>query len=73
VASALTPDQQKKVQALAKEPAIIAQVQADVAYGTSSGINQTPTLFVSRGAKVYTVSGTMSYTLLKSMLNDLLK
>jgi protein-disulfide isomerase len=73
VASALTPDQQKKVQALAKEPAIIAQVQADVMYGNSSGINQTPTLFISRGPKPYTVSGTMSYTLLKSLLNDLLK
>jgi protein-disulfide isomerase len=74
VASVLTPDQQKKVQALASEPAIAAQVQTEREYGVRSGVNQTPTLFISRGsAKPYAVSGTMSYTLLKSLLNDLLK
>jgi protein-disulfide isomerase len=73
VASVLTPDQQKKVQALAKEPAIAGEVQADADYAMRAGINSTPTLVVSRGSKSYTVPGSMSYTLLKSMLNDLLK
>ncbi len=73
VASVLTPEQQKKVQALAKEPATIGEVQADSDYALRTGLNSTPTLLVSRGSKSYTVPGSMNYTLIKSMLNDLLK
>jgi protein-disulfide isomerase len=74
VASVLTPEQQKKVQALAGDPSVLAEVQADVSYGTSSGINGTPTLFVSRGSKRYPVTGgVLAYNLLKSMIDDLLK
>jgi len=73
VAAALTPDQQKKVQALAADPAIAGEVQADADYALKSGINGTPTLIVTRNGKPYTVSGSMSYSLLKSLLDDLLK
>ncbi len=73
-AAVLTADQQKKVQALAKDPAVLKEVQDDVAYGTAIGIGQTPTLFLSRGSTRYPVFGSaLSYNLLKSMINDLLK
>ncbi len=49
VAAVPTPDQQKKVQALAKDPSVVKEVQDDVAYGTGAGVNETPTLFVSLG------------------------
>jgi protein-disulfide isomerase len=74
VASVLTPEQQKKVQALVGDPSVLAEVQADVSYGTSSGINGTPTLFVSRGSKRYQATGgVLGYNLLKSMIDDFLK
>jgi protein-disulfide isomerase len=74
VASVLTPDQQKKVQALAGDAAVLDEVQADVSYGAASGINGTPTLFISRGSKRYPASGgVLQYNLLKSMIDDLLK
>ena len=73
VAAVLSPEQQKKVQALAKDPAVLAEVQSDVSYATSSGVNSTPTLIVSRGSTRYPVAGSMSYNLLKSLLNDMAK
>jgi protein-disulfide isomerase len=73
VASVLTPEQQKKVQALVSDPSVLAEVQDDVSYGVSSGINGTPTLFVSRGSKLYPATGgVLAYNLLKSMIDDLL-
>ncbi len=74
VAAVLTPEQQKKVQVLAKDPAVLSQVQADVNYGTGAGINGTPTLILSNASQRYPVSGyALNYNLLKSMINDLSK
>ena len=75
VASVLTPEQQKKVQALAKEPGIQKQVQDEVMYGASSGINATPTLMMTRGNERFPLSGYAlgRYSLLKSMIDDLAK
>ncbi len=74
VASVLKPDQQKKVQALVADPTVLAEVQADYNYAVASGINGTPTLFLTRGSKRYPASGgVLEYPLLKQMINDLLK
>ncbi len=75
VASVLTPDQQKKVQALAKEPSVQKQVQDEVMYGSSNGINGTPTLIVRRGSERFPLTGYAlgRYSLLKSMIDDLAK
>jgi protein-disulfide isomerase len=71
VAKALTPEQQKKVQALAKDPTVIAAVQADVNYAQASGVNETPTVILTRGNKRIPMSGgALNYTLLKSMIDD---
>jgi len=74
VATVLTPEQQKKVQTLVKEPSVLNEVQADVSGGLAAGINETPTLFVSRGSKRYPLTGyALNYNLLKTMIDDLLK
>jgi protein-disulfide isomerase len=74
VASVLSPDQQKKVQALATDPGVLAEVETDYNYAVASGINGTPTLFLTRGSKRYPASGgVLQYNLLKSMIDDLLK
>jgi protein-disulfide isomerase len=74
VASVLTPEQRKKVQALAKDPAVIGAVQADLNYAMASGVGSTPTVVVIRGTNRIPVSeGALRYPLLKSMIEDLLK
>jgi protein-disulfide isomerase len=47
VAAVLTPDEQAKVQALFKDPAIAAEVQRDVDAGLKIPIQSTPTLVVT--------------------------
>lgn len=75
VASVLTPAEQKKVQALAKDPAILAQVQQDVEAGQAQRVPQTPTIVVSRGTKRYSFPGPDqgNYPLLRSLIDGLLK
>jgi len=73
VANVLTPEEAKKVQALAKDPSVLSEVQRDVDAGIAGGINQTPTMFVSRGTRRFPVTGAVNYNLLRSMLDGLLK
>jgi len=75
VATVLTPGEQKKVQDLAKDPAVLAQVQRDVDAGQAQHIPQTPTIVVSRGAKHYSFPGPdpANYPLLRSLIDGLLK
>ena len=75
VASVLTPAEQKRVQALAKDPAIAAAVQADVNLGTMWRVTQTPTLYIVRGDKRYAFPGPNreNYALLRSLLDGFLK
>jgi protein-disulfide isomerase len=74
VASVLNAADQKKVQALVKDPGVTGEVQSDVSRGQAAGINGTPTLIVKRGAKPYALSGfALKYDVLSSLLNDLLK
>ena len=74
VATVLTPEQQKKVQALSKDPGVTKEVQDSVSFGQAAGINETPTLLISRGSKRYPVSGyALNYGLLKTLIDDLLK
>ncbi len=75
VATALTAEQQKRVQALVKDPTVVSEVQADVKMGQAAGINGTPTVFVTRGSKRSPLTGytLTNYGLLKTLLDDLLK
>ncbi|MBV9506416.1 MAG: thioredoxin domain-containing protein [Acidobacteriia bacterium] len=73
VSTALTPAEQKKVQALARDPGILDEVQQDVQQGQSQGVNQTPTMLIIHGTKRYPVAGVPNYSLLRSILDGLAK
>lgn len=75
IAGVLSPADQKKVQALAKDPAVIAEVQSDVNNATMLKVSQTPTLYIRRGARQYAFPGPgpENYMLLKSLIDGLLK
>ena len=73
VASALSPDEQKRVQALAKDPSVLAEVQSDVERGNRAMINQTPTIIVTYRFKQQPWSFFDDYNLFKGYLDGLLK
>ena len=69
--SVLTPEEARKVRALAKDPSIAAEIQRDVQAGQKAGINQTPTLLITRDRKQYPVTST-NYDLVRRLLDELL-
>jgi protein-disulfide isomerase len=69
VAAVLSPVDQKKVQALAKDPGVVAEVERELQEGLSSGVNSTPTLVVTRGGKRFPMPSTVDYSLLRSFLD----
>jgi protein-disulfide isomerase len=73
VAPALTPEEQKKVQALATDPSVLAEVQKDVDLGVRNQINQTPTIVVTYKTKQQPWSYWEDYNLFKGYLDGLLK
>lgn len=73
VASALTPADQKKVQALVKDPGVVAEVQREYDAGVAAGINATPTVFVTKGSSRYPIDAKrLNYGFLKSLLDGML-
>lgn len=73
VASVLTASDQAKVQALAREPGVVAEVQQDYDAGLAGAISSTPTIVVSYRGKKYPFSGVPNYDLFRKFLDDLLK
>src|SRR5450755_2468274 len=47
VASVLTPQEQKQVQTMSKDPGVLADVQREVDRGTAAHLAQTPTIIVT--------------------------
>jgi hypothetical protein len=72
VAPALTPLEQKKVEALFKDPAIAAEVQRDLELGIEAHVDRTPTLVMTRRGKQTPWSLWSDYPLFKSMADLLL-
>jgi protein-disulfide isomerase len=72
VAAVLTPEEQKKVQALAKDPGVLAEIEAENQEALSAGLNQTPTMIVTAGSKRYPLPPAPNYSLLKSMIDGFL-
>ena len=73
VASALpSPADQKKVQELSRDPGVLAEIETESRAGANQGINQTPTLVLTVGAKTYPLPPAADYRLLKSMIDGLL-
>jgi len=73
VAPALTPEQQKKVEALVKDPTVLAEVQHDYDDAQSAHLNQTPTIVLTHKGKQTPWTYWDDYNLFKSYVNDLLK
>jgi protein-disulfide isomerase len=73
VASALTPDEQKKVQAFANDPSVANEVQHDYNRGLQAAINQTPTMIVTYKLKQQPWTMWDNYELFKGYLDGLLK
>ncbi|HTS65354.1 MAG TPA: thioredoxin domain-containing protein [Candidatus Acidoferrales bacterium] len=73
VATALTPEEQRKVQALAQDPSVLAEVQKDYDLGMRSQVNQTPTVIVTYKLKQQPWSFWDDYNLFKGYLDGLLK
>jgi len=72
VAAVLSPAEQKKVQELAKDPGVLAEIEAELQEGLAAGVNSTPTMIVTAGSKRYPLPPAPNYTLLKSMIDGLL-
>jgi protein-disulfide isomerase len=71
VCSVLTPGEAKKVRALAKDPAIAAEVRQDIQAGQTAQINQTPTMILTYRAKQYRIPGG-NYDILRRFIDQLL-
>ena len=73
VAAVLSPADQKKVQALSKDPSVVGEVERDVQSGMALRVNQTPAMFVTKGSKQTPWTYWNDYNLFRGYLNDLLK
>jgi protein-disulfide isomerase len=71
IMGAFTPEEQKKVQALIKDPSVAADVQNDVNAGNAVPVQQTPTLVILSKGKKQSWAMWNSYPLLKSYLDGL--
>ena len=71
VAAVLSPAEQKKVAALAKDPSVIAEVKSETDQGRAK-IQRTPTMLVIRGMKQYPFEGAPDWGIFSGFINELL-
>jgi protein-disulfide isomerase len=72
VASVLTPTEQKKVQELAKSPAVIGEVEREYQEGVNLGVNSTPTMVVTHGPQRFPIPAQqLNYGFLKSLIDGM--
>jgi protein-disulfide isomerase len=72
VCSVLTPVEAKRVRALAKDPAVVAEVQQDVQAGRGANVSSTPTLILTHRGKQYRLPGGASYEIMRRFIDQLL-
>jgi protein-disulfide isomerase len=65
----LTPDQQKRLLALSKDPGVLAEVQRDVDAGNKERVSSTPTIMVTHGTQHFPLPYPINYTILRSLLD----
>ena len=73
MAGVLTPAEQKKVQALANDPAVLADVQRDVDRGMKAALSQTPTVMITYKLRQQPWTNFVDYTLFRGYIDGLLK
>jgi protein-disulfide isomerase len=71
ISAVLTPAEQKKVQMLAKDPSVLAEVQNDVNLGNRLTVNSTPSFFLTHGSQRYPLPYPLNLTLLKSLVDGM--
>ncbi len=73
VATVLTAAEQKKVQALSKDPGVEAEVRHDIDDATRDNVDRTPSIFITaNGRRFMLPGGVPNYELLSSVLNHYL-
>jgi protein-disulfide isomerase len=71
VDSVLTPEERKKLREIAKDPAIVANIERDVQLGQRMKVSSTPTMIVTHDGKPNPVVGVVSYTVFSKYLNTI--
>ena len=72
VDSVLTPAERKKIDELAKDPAIAKNIEQDIELGNRMQVNSTPTMVITHNGSPSPVVGVVSYQVLSKYLNSLL-
>lgn len=72
VDSVLTPEERKKIDEIANDPAIAAGIERDVQLGQRMKVSSTPTMVVTHNGKPNQVVGVVSYPVFSKYLNSLL-
>ena len=71
VDSVLTPEERKKIDELAKDPASAANIERDIQLGEKMQVSSTPTMIVTHKGVPSPVVGVVSYPVLSRYLNSL--
>ena len=72
VDSVLTPEERKRIDELAADPAIAAAIERDLQLGTRMKVTSTPTMIVTHNGKPNPIVGVVSYPVFNKFLNSLL-
>jgi protein-disulfide isomerase len=72
VDSVLTPEERKKIDEIANDPAIAANIERDIQLGQRMKVSSTPTMVVTHNGKPNPVVGVPSYPVFSKYLNSLL-
>jgi protein-disulfide isomerase len=68
VDSVLTPEERKKLREIAKDPAILANIERDIQLGQRMKVSSTPTMIVTHDGKPNPVVGVVSYPVFSKYL-----
>src|SRR5688572_3572557 len=71
VDSVLTPEERKKLREIAKDPAILANIDRDVQLGQRMKVSSTPTMIVTHDGKPNPVVGVVSYPVFSKYLTSI--
>lgn len=71
VDSVLTPEERTKLREIAKDPAIVANIERDIQLGQRMKVSSTPTMIVTHDGKPNPVVGVVSYTVFSKYLNTI--
>jgi protein-disulfide isomerase len=71
VDSVLTPEERKKLREIAKDPAILANIERDIQLGQRMKVSSTPTMIVTHDGKPNPVVGVVSYAVFSKYLTTI--